>query len=576
MIETLRIDEIKIVEKAELEFGPGLNVLTGETGAGKSIILGALEMLAGARGSADIPRKGSDLGTVEAVFRTEGLPGFEDELLARGFRDETDASGDDDPHELLVHRTLSASGRSRARVAGQLVPISTLAELFADNIEISSQHSSQALLRPESHGRYLDAAGGLLPLRAEVEQAFARIRAIDTELAALRSEDEERVRRRDFLAYQIEEIDAVSPTSEEFSALGVEHSRLAHAGQLREDGASLVQVLQGNTSDAGGGCAIDEIATALKLAEGLERLDPGLRELAERLRSIDLELRDVARDFERYADGIAADPARFESLEDRLEQFEKLRRKYGGSVDEILAFRAQADEELGRIEGASERAGQLERERVQLEATLVRKAKLLSKGRKKAARELSLAVQGSLAALDMPNAAFQVELAPAAAPVGLPCGAAGNETPEFKFSANTAEALAPLQKVASGGELSRVFLAVKNGLRREGGGMVLVFDEVDAGIGGRTAQRVGQVLAELAQHHQVLCITHLPQIAAFADVHFLVEKGEKAGRVCATVRRLDDSQRVDEIARMAGGEVVTASTRRHARELMMGKTPSRK
>ena len=582
MIETLRIGEIKIVEKAELEFGPGLNVLTGETGAGKSIILGALEMLAGARGSADIPRKGSELGTVEAVFRTEGLPAFEQELLARGFRDETDAAGsgkpgkDDEPHELLVHRTLSASGRSRARVAGQLVPILTLGELFADNIEISSQHSSQALLRPESHGRYLDAAGQLLPLRAEVEQAFARIRAIDTELAALRSEDEERARRRDFLAFQIEEIDAVSPSTDEFSALGVEHNRLAHAGQLREDGAALVHVLQGDTSEVGGSCAIDGIATALKLAEGLEQLDAGLRELVERLRSIDLEVREVARDFERYADGIAADPARFESLEDRLAQFEKLRRKYGSSVDEILAFRAEAEEELRGIEGASERVGLLEQERVQLEATLVRKAKLLSKGRKKAASELSSAVQRSLAALDMPNAAFQVALEPAAAPLGLPCGAAGNESPEFKFSANAAEALAPLQKVASGGELSRVFLAVKNGLRREGGGMVLVFDEVDAGIGGRTAQRVGQVLAELAQHHQVLCITHLPQIAAFADVHFLVEKGEKAGRVCATVRRLDDRQRVDEIARMAGGEEVTASTRRHARELLKGKTPRRK
>jgi DNA repair protein RecN (Recombination protein N) len=575
VIETLRIDEIKIVEKAELEFGPGLNVLTGETGAGKSIILGALEMLAGARGSADIPRKGSELGTVEAVFRTEGLPGFEDELVARGFRDAPEASGDEEAHELLVHRTLSASGRSRARVAGQLVPISTLGELFADRIEISSQHSSQALLRPESHGRYLDAAGQLLPLRAEVEQAFRRLRAIDAELAALRAEEEERARRRDFLAFQIEEIDAVSPTTEEFAALGGDHQRLAHAGQLREDGAALVQLLQGDANGIEAVCAIDVIAAALKLGEGLERLDSGLGELVERLRSIDLELREVAGDFERQADGIEADPARLEALEERLAQFEKLRRKYGNSVDEVLAFHAQAARELSAIEGASEREGQLEKERGQVESTLVRKAAQLSKGRAKAADKLAVAVQRSLAALDMPNAAFRVELEPAAAPAGRPCGAAGNEAPEFKFSANTAEALAPLQKVASGGELSRVFLAVKNGLRREGRGMVLVFDEVDAGIGGRTAQRVGQVLAELAQHHQVLCITHLPQIAAFADVHFRVEKGEKAGRVCATVRRLDDRQRVDEIARMAGGEQITASTRRHARELLMGKSRSK-
>ena len=215
--------------------------------------------------------------------------------------------------------------------------------------------------------------------------------------------------------------------------------------------------------------------------------------------------------------------------------------------------------------------GALEKERGEVEALLVRRAAKLSKGRKKAAKDLAANVQKSLAALDMPKATFHIDLAKAAPPVGLPCGGSGNEVPEFKFSGNTNEPPAPLQKVASGGELSRVFLAVKNGLRREGRGMVLVFDEVDAGIGGRTAKRVGQVLAELAQHHQVLCITHLPQIAAFADVHFRVEKGEKAGRVCASVTRLDDKERVEEIARMAGGEEVTASTRKHARELLKAK-----
>ena len=580
MIETLRIAEIKIVEKAELEFDPGLNVLTGETGAGKSIILGALEMLAGARGSAEIPRKGSDLGTVEAVFRTEGLVDFEKELSERGFIDSDFAQGDE-PHELIVHRTLSATGRSRARVAGQLVPISTLAELFRGRIEISSQHSSQALLRPESHGRYLDAAGQLLPLRAEVEQAFQRLRAIDAELATIRGEGEERARRRDFLEFQLEEIDAVSPSPEEYADLNAEHRRLAHAGQLHEDGAALAHVLLGDLGGIGGvggaegGSAIDATTTALKLADGLERLDPGLRELVERLRSVDVELRDLARDFERYADGIEADPTRFEVLEQRLAQFEGLLRKYGNSVEEILVFREQVEGELSGIDGASEREEELKNERAKVEAQLVRRAKQLSRGRVKAAAELSKSVQRSLAALDMPKATFRVDLQTAAGPAGLPCGPTGNETPEFKFSANTGEALAPLQKVASGGELSRVFLAVKNGLRREGRGMVLVFDEVDAGIGGRTAQRVGQVLAELAQHHQVLCITHLPQIAAFADAHFLVEKGEKAGRVCATVRRLDDRERVEEIARMAGGEHVTASTRRHARELLKGKPRSR-
>ena len=572
MIETLRIDEIKIVEKAELEFGPGLNVLTGETGAGKSIILGALEMLAGARGSADIPRKGSDLGVVEAVFRTEGLPEFERELVERGFR-EADAS-DDDAKELLVHRTLSASGRSRARVAGQLVPIATLNELFADRLEISSQHSSQALLHPESHGRYLDAAGKLLALRAEVEQGVTRLRAIDAELTTLRAEDEERIRQRDFLAFQLEEIDSVSPTPEEFAAINLEHSRLAHAGQLQTDGTELVYALQGDGNASDGGGAIDAIALALKLGQGLERLDPSLTELVERLASLDLELRDLSRDFERSTDTVESDPARVAFLEERMAQFEKLRRKYGSSVEDILAFRAEVAEQLVGIEGAGQRESELEVERKDVENGLVKKAAQLSNGRAKASKALSKTVQKSLAALDMPSATFHIDLSPAVPPHGLPCGLSGNESPEFKFSANPNEAPAPLQKVASGGELSRVFLAVKNGLRREGGGMVLVFDEVDAGIGGRTAERVGQVLNELAAHHQVLCITHLPQIAAFADTHFRVEKGEKAGRVCATVTKLSEKDRVEEIARMAGGEEITASTRRHARELLKAKPPS--
>lgn len=565
MIESLRIEEIKIVEAAELEFGPGLNVLTGETGAGKSIILGALEMLAGARGSADIPRQGAEVGTVEAVFRTDGLPGFEEELVERGFREE----GESEEHELVVHRTLNRSGRSRARVAGQLVPISTLTEVFAERIEISSQHSSQALLRPESHGRYLDASGDLLGLRGKVEAGIARLREIDGELASLRAEREDRERQRDFLAFQLEEIEAVAPNVEEWRELEGEHGRLAHAGQLREDGAAVVHALEGDSSGSEG--AIDRIATALRLAEGLERLDPRLAALTERLRAADLELRDITRDFERHTDGVETDPGRLAQVEERVAQIEKLRRKYGQSIEDILAFRDQTAEQLAGIEGASDRETGLEEERKKVEARVTKDAKKLSKGRAKAARTLAEDVGRSLDALDMQGAHFEVDLSPAPTPQDLPCGSAGFESPEFKFSANKKEVPAPLQKVASGGELSRVFLAIKNALRREGRGMVLVFDEVDAGIGGRAAGRVGQALAELAAHHQVLCITHLPQIAAFADVHFRVEKSEKAGRIQAHVERLGDQDRVEEIARMAGGEEVTASTRRHARELLKRK-----
>jgi DNA repair protein RecN (Recombination protein N) len=576
MIESLRIHQIKIVEEAELEFGPGLNVLTGETGAGKSIMLDALALLAGGKGSPDAVRQGAKGGSVEAVFRTEGLPDFEVELAERGFDvtgEADEARGEREPgdqHELLVHRTVSLTSRSRARVAGQLVPIASLGELFAGRIEIASQHSSQALLRPESHGRFLDAAGKLLPLRARVAEVFSAVREIDRELERLRGEDEERARRRDFLAFQKDEIDAVSPSVEEFGDLDSEHKRLGHAEQFAGEGGTIVQLLQGEP-EAGTRSAADLVVDALRLAEGLQRLDPGLEPQVERLRSLDLELREVARDFERYVDRIESDPARLARVEERLGDFEKLRRKYGKRVEEILVFRDEVARELAGIEGAGEREDALAGERERLVEALRKDADKLGAGRKKAARKLEKAVQGTLGDLDMPDASFRVGLEAAPAPPGMPCSSVGNEAAEFQFCANPGEALQSLQKVASGGELSRVFLAIKNGLRRAGAGMVLVFDEVDAGIGGRAAQRVGQVLAELARHNQVLCITHLPQIAAFADVHFRVEKAEKKGRVCATVRRLEAADRVEEIARMAGGENVTAATRRHAKDLLAGK-----
>lgn len=566
MIESLRIEQVKIVEQAELEFGPGFNVLTGETGAGKSIILGALELLAGGRGSPDAVRQGAQGGSLEAIFRTEELPDFEAELTERGF-DFRGADGDEG-HELLVHRTVSRSGRSRARVAGQLVPISTLGELLGGRMEIASQHSSQTLRRPEHHGLLLDKAGGLLELRSRVGERHARLRAIDSEIDALRNQDEERERRRDFLAFQVDEIDAVELSVEDYAALGAEQGRLGHAEQLREDGAALVSYLQGDESAVGAANAVDLIASAARLAEGLANLDPALEPLAERLASAESDLAEIARDFERYADRIEADPSRLARVEERLAQIEKLRRKYGGSIEEILEFRDQAAQELRAIEGAGAREGELRQERDGEAERLTKDAAGLSRGRKKAARELGKKVQTALADLDMENARFEVELQKAAHSPDLPCSSVGAEVAEFKFSANEGVPVQPLQKVASGGELSRVFLAVKSGLRKAGAGMVLVFDEVDAGIGGRAAQRVGRALAELSRHHQVVCITHLPQIAAFADVHFRVEKSEQDGIVRAGVSRLDEQGRLEEVARMAGGEKVTQATLQHARDLL--------
>jgi len=596
MIESLRIENLAIVEEAEIEFGPGLNVLTGETGTGKSIVLGALALIAGARGAAGKLREGAEQGVVEALFRIDALPELQSDLRERDLlgtdtatttTTATDLDEMDEAAELVVRRTLSRAGRSRARVGGQMVPVSTLTDLFSGRVEISSQHSSQALLHPESHGRYLDAAGGLLPQRERVGEAFHELRRLDGEIEELRGNAEERIRRQDFLAFQLNEIDEVGLEPGELDELTREHLVLAHAENLRGEGASAVAALSGDdqAGDMGGEIggaesgALDRIAQALSLIDSMAKLDPALEGIGERLRASDSELRDLASELERHVDGIEADPARLARLEERIAQVERLRRKYGRSESEIFDQRAALAAELEGIEGADSRVGELSAERDRWLEQLNEAAARLSEGRVKAGRKLSREVQRSLRELDMPEARFSVSLAAAANLASLPEGAAsgpsGAEAPEFLFSANKGETPRSLQKVASGGELSRVFLALKNALRLPAGGpMVLVFDEVDAGIGGRAADRVGRVLAELASAHQVLCITHLPQIAAFADVHFRVEKSEGKGRTRVRISRIEGPERVEEIARMAGGDAISDSTRRHARDLMRAKTPS--
>jgi DNA repair protein RecN (Recombination protein N) len=565
LIETLRIENLAIVESEEIEFGPGLNVLTGETGAGKSIVLGALSLLAGSRASPQVVREGCDEAVVEAVFRTDHLPDLESSLAALGLAT--------DEHELAVQRSVQRGGRSRARVAGQLMPAAVLAELFSGRIEISSQHDSQSLLRAEFQGRLLDTAAKLLPLRSAVAEGYAKLRALDDELAELRAAEMERERRRDFLSFQVAEIDDARLDADEVEALRAERSRLAHAERLREEASAALTLLAGDLGGPEVSNTADLVSEAIRRLEGIEVLDPQLVPLLAGLRATREELRETATELERYAAGIEADSARLAALDERLAQIEALQRKYGGSIEEVLRFRSDAATELAQLEGASERAQAIGELRTRQAEQLAADAKRLSAGRRKAGKRLGAAVQSALRELAMPQARFELALDPVAAPDGAPCGPGGLETPEFRFSASAGGELLPLRRVASGGELSRTFLAIKSAVREADAGMVLVFDEVDAGIGGRTADRVGRCLAELAGRHQVLCITHLPQIAAYASAHFRVEKCEAQGRPSARLLRVEGADRVEEIARMAGGEEIGESTRRHARELIRARSP---
>jgi DNA repair protein RecN (Recombination protein N) len=559
LIETLRIENLAIVDRVELDFGPGLNVLTGETGAGKSIVLGALSLLAGARASADGIREGSDDAAVEAVFQTARLADLEGELERRGI--------ETDDHLLVIRRTLSRAGRGRSRVGGELVPVATLADLCAGRLEISSQHDSHSLLRADVHGRLLDTSGGLLAVRSEVASGHAALREIDDALAQLRAAARERIQRLEFLRFQVEEIDAAKLDPEAHEALRTERGRLAHAGRLGEEGAAALAQLSGDPGGDGSSAA-DLLGDAARRLKALENLDPELAALGDRLDGVLLEARDVALELERVVDGIEADPARLAGADARLHAVEVLQRKYGASVEEVLAFRDRAGSELATLESADARIEALETEREAGIAQLSAAADRLSRGRKKAARKLAREVQASLRELSMPEARFAVSLDAADVPHDVPCGPTGREAPEFRFSANPGEPLRPLRRIASGGELSRAFLGIKRALRESDAGMVLVFDEVDAGIGGRAADRVGRTLAELAQNHQVLCITHLPQVAAFADTHFRVTKSTRDGRAAVEIAEVRGAERIEEIARMAGGDKVGEATRRHARDLL--------
>jgi DNA repair protein RecN (Recombination protein N) len=334
------------------------------------------------------------------------------------------------------------------------------------------------------------------------------------------------------------------------------------------DGASALAALTGELPGAEDASAIDKLAGVVRSVEAMAELDPSLAPLALRLAGVQDELREVGYELERTVSGLESDPERLAETDERLHQVEQLQRKYGASVEEVLQFRDRAAAELAACVGVDEREAEILRERAERSVALTADAKRLSAGRVRAARKLAKVVQVSLRDLGMPQGRFDVALDPVTPAEDMPCGPAGAEAPAFRFSANAGEELRPLRAVASGGELSRVFLALKQALRESDAGMVLVFDEVDSGVGGRTADRVGRMLAELAGHHQVLCITHLPQIAAFAQSHFRVAKRERLGRTETCITRVEGAARIEEIARMAGGEAVGEATLEHARELL--------
>ena len=569
MLRHLRVTNFAILSDVELELGVGMNVLTGETGAGKSLIVEAVNLLRGGRASADIPRAGAEEAVVEAIVavpadlraRVDGV--LEGAGLPRAHDDDADA---DD--EVFIRRVIQRGGRSRTYVNGALTTAARLAELGALLIDLSGQHQHQGLVDPARHLEILDAyavieggAGGAggAGLVAAMAAAWVELRRCDDELAALGGDEREREARVDYLRYQLEELDGAAFASGEDVAVEIERTRLASVDMLMSAARAAEHALY-----AGDDSARDRVAAAARELERGLRSDPGLEPVARQLGEIETLIDDAADQLRDYADKLEVDPDRLALLDERLALIRRLTRKHGVGFEALLAKAGELRAELDGLTGRDARIAELGAARAAAEAAAVAAGTALSKRRKQAARKLEAEVNAALAELGMGSARLGITVE------ARPLGPTGADRVELMLASNKGEAPRPLAKIASGGELSRIMLALKLSLRRADEVATYVFDEVDTGIGGAAAQVVGaqiRAVAALDSGRQVLCVTHLPQIAAFADHHFHVEKAEVAGRTETHVRKLSAAARKDELARMLGGHA-TSKARAHAAELL--------
>jgi DNA repair protein RecN (Recombination protein N) len=564
LLRTLRIRQLVIVEDLTVEFGPGLNLLTGETGAGKSILVDALGLVTGARADRALVRAGAERAIVEALFDLDEADSLRAWAAEVGLQEAVEE------RRLVVRRELPASGSGRILLNGSPCTRAMLREVCGRLLAIHGQHEQHSLLSPERQLALLDEFGGHRPLLEEVARAHAAVLAArerHAELLATRAERGERCER---LEETIREIEAVAPRSGERDALDRERALLRNAARVGE----LLDELVARCYDGEGDAASQAAAAARRAAE-LAALDPTLDEPAGRLDSLAVELQEIGAIFRDYRDRTDFDPERLDELEERRVQLERLCLRHGADEEKVLARCEEARRELAVLERVADDLARSEREISEAEQSYVTCARRLGKSRRAASGRLSRAVEAELAHLALEKARLRVELSPVRgdAQVGegaasVPLGPRGAERAELQLAANPGEPFRPLSRVASGGELSRVMLALHGVVRDVLEHRALVFDEVDAGVGGAVADAVGARLAGLAGRRQVLCVTHLPQVAAYADRHYLVRKEIRGERTQASVADLRPADRVEELARMLGGRRPTTTSRRHASELL--------
>ncbi len=552
MLSLLHIENIAIIESADISFDKGFNVLTGETGAGKSIVIDAIGAVLGERTSRELIRTGAKSALVNAVF-TEALP--RKWLENNGFPP--------DGEELMLQREIQGDGRNVCRVNGRPLTVAQLRELGRQLLNIHGQHDGQQLLDPACHLGYLDSFGKTAPLLDEYQRDYLSMAELRRQIASLEMDEAERSRRVDTLEYQIKELERAELRPGEDEELNSRKTLLRSSGKLMEAIQEAQFALSGG-EDSQGAC--DLVSEAEGAILSVTRLSPQLEELGEKLTALRYAADDAAETIRDFADEFDFSPEELDQLESRLDVIYRLKKKYGPTVADMLDYLEKCKAELEQIQDADDTIQRLEKELDKARQEAIKRGEALSKARKKAADSLQKRVQEELRQLDMPKVQFVTEFAPSSGQDGM--DDTGMDQVQFLMSANLGEALKPIQKVASGGELARIMLALKNVLAEDDGIGSLIFDEVDTGVSGRAAQKVAEKMADVARRKQVLCVTHLPQIAAMADTHFSVEKGEKKGRTFTNVERLDREGRVDELARLIGGATVTDSLRSSAFELL--------
>ena len=549
MLSSLQIENVAVIQKAEVHFEPGLNVLTGETGAGKSILIDSINAILGNRTSKDLVRTGASKAVIRAAF----------EQVPSAVLDKLEQSGYERSEALLLSREITAEGKSSCRINGMPATAAVLRDLCGGLININGQHDSVGLLNPAHHLGILDDYAQNRTVFQEYYTLYRKLVQVKRELDALITDEAEKQRKIDLLQYQVQEIEDAGLTAGEEQTLENRRKVLSNASAIRDRLAQSYALLSGSDDAAG---AVDLLGETSNAVDAAAQLDPALTAAAGQLLDLYYNAKDVAADLIGRLDAYDTNDAELDEVEQRLDLLYRLKRKYGSTVEDVIAFGQKAREELDSIQHSQQRYDALQTEKLRLYAKAREKAEVLTQTRLKAFEELNTRISGTLDFLNMPGVRMTLRHTRG------PLASHGQDSVEFYISTNPGEAPKPLAKIASGGELSRITLAIKNAMADKDAVPTVIYDEIDSGVSGKAAGRIGEVLRQSAQGHQILCITHTAQIAALADCHLLIQKNVSNERTSTEIHPLDENGRVEALARLISGDHVTELSRANAREML--------